>query len=130
MLLFMASRKCSRAMSAQLDTWSSSHQGAWGDAVKGIGAVQAGLDRLARDDIAVELGEKVASIFWDLEEFFDSIALVVLMERALNLKYRPALLSLTVNMYMSIRALRVRKACSGWISPIRSICAGCAKLVC
>ena len=51
-----------------LDKWAERTQGAWAEADVGGGAVAAGLDTLARDEIAIELGESIAAVLLVLGE--------------------------------------------------------------
>lgn len=127
MLLLMLLRLFTKAALFQLNAWGEKVQGPWDDAVKGIGALAAGLDRMARDEIAIWLGEQTATILWDLQKFFDSIDLFGMIDIALRMDYHPAFLALVVQQYMAIRTLRVKNACGNWVVPTRSITAGCGQ---
>ena len=61
----------------------------WEDAVKGSGALHAGLKRRLQDECAIALGQHTASIFWDLERFYDSIDWIRAIEWALDLGFPP-----------------------------------------
>ena len=56
-------------------------------AVKGSSAVQAALGVLFKDELAAGKGEARVSVLWDLEKFFDNIALDVLIRRAMQFGY-------------------------------------------
>lgn len=127
MLLFMLLRFFTKAALPHLNAWGEKVQGPWDDAVRGVGALAAGLDRMARDEIAIGLGEQTAAILWDLQKFFDSIDLFGMVDIALRMDYHPAFLALVVQQYMAIRSLRVKNACGRWVVPTRSITAGCGR---
>ena len=108
-----------------LNSWSASIEGQWDDAIQGGGALLAGVDRLARDEIALTLSEHIASLLWDIQKFFDSVDLFLLIEAAPKLGYHPNILALVMQLHMAIRSLRVKDASGQWIIPTRSIPAGC-----
>ena len=64
-------------------TWDEAAMDFWEDAVKGSSALRAGLYRRLKDECACALGAETASIFWDVETFYDSIAWAKLLEWAL-----------------------------------------------
>ena len=61
----------------------------WEDAIKGSIALLAGITRRLQDECAVALGQHTASIYWDLEKFYDSIDWCRAIEWALQLGFPP-----------------------------------------
>ena len=96
-------------------------------AVKGSSALQAALGVLFRDELAAGKGEARVSVLWDLEKFFDNIALDVLIRRAMQFGYPGRLLLASVRCYLGPRMLVWQDVTGDWRMPNSSICAGCVR---
>ena len=64
--------------------WEADFVAFWDAAVKGSSALQAALHRRLKEELHILKGGAVASTFWDLEKFYDSISLPLLIEFAIE----------------------------------------------
>ena len=70
-------------------TWDEAAMDFWEDAIKGSSALRAGLYRRLTDECSCALGLDTASIYWDVEKLYDSIAWAKLFDWALDLNFPP-----------------------------------------
>ncbi len=68
-----------------------------------------------------------ATIYYDLEKFYDNICLFRLCQFALQLQYPPVLLALRMQGYLGRRLLRADGCVSQFILPTNSLGAGCRR---
>ena len=61
----------------------------WEDAIKGSSALRAGLYRRLMDECTCAQSMDTASIYWDVEKFYDSVAWAKLFDWALDLHFPP-----------------------------------------
>ena len=78
----------------------------WEDAIKGSSALRAGLYRRLTDECTCALGLETASIYWDVEKFYDSIGWTQLIVAAEKIEYPLELLYLGLQVHASSRVLR------------------------
>ena len=79
----------------------------WEDAVKGSSALQAGLMRRLLDETTVALGMATATVFWDIEKFYDSVDWTKLVHWALELSFSPSILQVAMSIHEQPRVIRV-----------------------
>eukprot|EP00973_Karenia_brevis_P000989 136189-Karenia_brevis.AAC.1 len=72
-----------------LGEWCEKKAKFWDAAVKGNSALQAALGAMIKDELAKENGKVRISLLWDLEKFYDLIALDKLVEAGLRYQYPP-----------------------------------------
>ena len=70
-----------------INHWEADFAASWDAAVKGSSALQAALTRRLREELHILKGGAVANTFWDLEKFYDSISLPLLIEFAIDADY-------------------------------------------
>ena len=109
----------------ELEEWCESKARFWDKAVKGSSALQAALDALVRDEVAQEEGLNRLSLFWDLEKFYDTIALHKLIQAGREFEYPAELLLLALRCYLGPRLIVWMGTAGDWMFPNTSICAGC-----
>ena len=95
--------------------------------VKGSVALRAAVLRLAQDELALHSGEQVATILWDVENFYDSMGLELLMGAAERLHFPLRMLAISIQVYLSPRYLRASGCYSLGTQPSASIVAGCSR---
>ncbi len=107
--------------------WEDAHAGFWGDAVRGNSALRTGLQRALLDEVAATTGIDAAAVYFDLEKFYDQIALGMLCEAGLRLDYPSLALSSSVQAFLGCRRLRAHGGYSEQILPSSSLAAGCRR---
>ncbi len=107
--------------------WEVERAGFWDTAIAGSSAQTTGLLRALLDGAAAANGLAAASIYYDMEKFYDTISLVVLCRLALKLLYPPLSLAFSVQAYVGGRRLRADGCLSDQIFPSNSLGAGCRR---
>jgi len=97
----------------------------WDVCRPGISALEVGLVRMLRTEVAVALSESVSCCFWDMEKFFDSVHHDVLLAEAVALGFPLSELSLAMQQHSGTRFLTYRMAISEAVAPTRSLLPGC-----
>lgn len=108
-------------------TWEAERAGFWDTAIAGSSALTTGLLRALLDEVAAVNGIAAASIYYDMEKFYDNISLVVLCRLALKLVYPALPLALSVQAYLGGRRLRADGCLSDEVHPSNSLGAGCRR---
>eukprot|EP00959_Pyramimonas_sp_CCMP1952_P417111 8739219-Pyramimonas_sp.AAC.1 len=83
--------KCRATLS---ETWSQALSDHWDTAIRGSSALRAGLVRACLDESEVELGVTSLTLLLDIEKFYDSVSLLMLLRLARKVGYPAALISL------------------------------------
>ena len=104
-LLPILCRLWSRCRKPYFTEWCVQHAGWWDTAVHGNSALQAALRRCIQDEAYRALGIVTAGVYWDLEKFYDDVAILALISRAVKLGYHPMPLALAMQLYLSHRVL-------------------------
>ena len=86
--------------------WEEKKAGFWDDAIKGSSALQAGLRRRLFDEIAAAHGLATASLFWDLEKFYDTIDVYRLARLAAQEGYPMKMCTMDLYMHTAPRMLK------------------------
>ena len=73
----------------ELAEWDHDKAGFWDTAVAGSAALQAALRRKLSDEVCSVLDIPAATLYWDVEKFYDSVVPHKLIEAALQLSYPP-----------------------------------------
>lgn len=107
--------------------WEDEHVGVWDIAVRGSDAAGIAYQRAFCNESAVLFGMEAVQTGWDLEKFYDTIAIQNLVREAKRLDYLLRLLTISLQVHLSARWLRVGATISDGIKPCTSIMAGCAK---
>ena len=105
-LLPMLYRQWTKARKPAIDLWDMEHQGVWDAAVRGSSALRAAVLTLFGDEVATYSGEQVARMLWDLDKFYDSINISLLIDRAVEMGYPMVALALGIQMHMAPRVFR------------------------
>ena len=108
-------------------TWDEAAMDFWEDAIKGSSAFRAGLYRRLTDECTCALGLETASIYWDVEKFYDSVAWAKLFDWALDLNFPPQLLLVVASLHAPPRVVRVGKVYAQPHHPSNSLVAGCGE---
>ena len=101
----------------------------WEDAVRGSSALQAGLRRRLQDECTVALGQHCASVFWDMEKFYDSIDWVRVMDWAAELGLPAPLVQVAMTIHMAPIIIKVGKIVAPLHRPSNSLVAGCISAI-
>jgi len=105
--------------------WDVEKAGFWDTAIAGSSALMAALRRRLADEVSVELGQPAATLFWDIQKFYDSVVPHKLIEQASGLQYPPLLLYLGLVVHAAPRFIRASTGCvSLGCVPDTSIIAG------
>ena len=107
--------------------WLRKNARRYDDAIAGSSAIRGAMLQLPALEFAESSGKCWALLFWDLQKFFDTVGLAMLMANALAQKFSPTILRLAVLQYLSLRVVRSGNCHSEWVQPIDSILAGCGK---
>ena len=93
--------------------------------MQGSSALKAALKRRLLDEVAVEQGGFVASIYWDIGKFFDSICPGKLIHLAMEQNIDKGLMAIAMQVHMAPRVLKTRGFFGPMVQVSRSILAGC-----
>ena len=104
--------------------WTMEKHGAWDTAIKGSSSLRAALKRALDIECAQAADEIFALILLDIEKFFDSIPLPVLIRAGLRLGYPAALMALNVLACLALRTLKSNSGAAKELQAYRSIVAG------
>ncbi|CAK0909165.1 unnamed protein product, partial [Prorocentrum cordatum] len=107
--------------------WCDERAAFWDAAVAGSSALQAFIVAACLDEAAARghSAEAWASLFLDLEKFYDNINLVKLIKKADALEYPPVELYVCTLMYVAPRVARASGPYGAPLVPCNSIVAGC-----
>ncbi len=116
-----------RIRSEEFKEWDEARLKHWDDAVQGSSALKAALRRRMLDEVEVELEGWTASVYWDLEKFFDSIrpGRLIKLSRKCRRRLHPRMMAMAMQAHLAPRVLRARGVCSSAIEVDCSIVAGC-----
>jgi len=89
-------RFAGKAESKIVSEWELQRAGFWDTAIKGCGALRAALSRAFQDEQDVIKGRESGTILWDIAQFFDTIDVSLLLDKAIALDF-PKL-----QLYMSV----------------------------
>ena len=101
----------------------------WEDAIKGSSALLAGLRRRLQDECAVALGQDTASIYWDIEKFFDSVDWVKAIEWAEELGFPSRIFKIAMQIHTAPRIIKIGKVFAQPFTPSNGLVAGCLSAV-
>ena len=85
--------------------WARQYESEWDDAKLGSSAQAAALARNLKCEVHAAKGQTVVALLWDIEAFYDSIAIPELVDEALSAGYPPWELRLAVQACAAIRHL-------------------------
>eukprot|EP00959_Pyramimonas_sp_CCMP1952_P213465 4466246-Pyramimonas_sp.AAC.1 len=114
----------SKMRSAPSYSWTEKPGAVWDTAIAGSLALRAALARATLDECARELGVSYATLFLDLQKFYDSISFVLLMKASRSLHYPAITTVLEVGMYAAPRLIKQCVLVSSALEPGKSIVAG------
>ena len=114
----------SRVRSGLIEEWSSGLEQFWDTAIKGSSALRSALLRSLLDETAVLAGVQVATLLLDIEKFYDSLSLVILIRIAADVGFPGVVVALEAQVYLAPRFLRSQGKASVAIHPTRSVVAG------
>ena len=104
--------------------WESAISGPWDAAVKGSSALRAGVLGAFHDELHTQTGDEVASLLWDMDKFYDSINVIKLISKGIELGYPVVALALGMVMHMAMRVLKVEDSFMECEIPANGIIAG------
>ena len=116
--LWMRMRRCVGA------AWTNEHRAEWDAALAGSSAIQAALGRALSIESARERGMAWGVLLLDIEKFYDSIPIPVLIREALMQGYPATMLYMGVTQCLAARHLRIGPCSSRETLPTSSILAG------
>jgi len=122
-------RFASKAESQIVSEWEQKKAGFWDTAIKGCGALRAALSRAFQDEQDVIKGRESGTILWDIAQFFDTIDVSLLMDKAIALDFPKLQLYMSVVMHLAPRLLKYNGAISRIIPVSASIVPGCGKAI-
>ena len=116
------------AMRNQLNLrWERARSGFWDTAVAGSSALMTGLMRALLDEAAELNNIKSASVYFDMEKFYDHVSLLKLIQLSYTLEYPALPLALSVQAFLGRRSLRADQCVAVGIDPTNSLGAGCRR---
>ena len=128
-LTAMPYRIAGRAESKVVTAWEQARAGFWDTAIRGCGALRAALVRAFQDEQDAVLHRHSGTILWDIAQFFDTINVANLIDKALELQFPKLQLCMSLMVHLAPRILK----CDGSISKIivvnASIVPGCGKAI-
>ena len=77
---------CKLSKSAVQD-WDAEHHGFWDTAIAGSSALKAAVARRLMAERAVALGQAALELMFDIEKFYDSIDIVLLVQESIRMEY-------------------------------------------
>ena len=66
-------------------------------------------------------------IMYDLTKFYDTVTVPSLVRGALDRRYPPAVLAMSLATYLSSRVIRAAECFSEWVHPANSVLPGCGE---
>ena len=119
-----------RVLGHVIVAWDEAAAGPWDSAVKGSSALRAHLARAVGVELDVAEGMHVMHFLWDIQTFYDSIRIEVLLSRMESLGYDCRLLYLGFIAHKAPRILKVGHSMSEVVQNTgRSVIAGCGQIV-
>ncbi len=94
-------------------------------AAPGRGAAQAVFELAWNDEMAMTMGEMVATTLSDFEKYYESISIAEVAEGARRVGIPLTIVAMACHLYLGPRHISVNQAVSQAIFPRRSILAGC-----
>ena len=107
-----------------ISPWEANFVAFWDSAVRGSSVLQAALGRRLLEELHVMEGGAVANTFWDLEKFYDSISLPLLIELAEEAGYPLDLFFFDLLFHLAPRVLKWADFYAEPIDPVNGILAG------
>lgn len=107
--------------------WCNAKARHWDGAVRGSSALRMAMHNLMLDEMALSEGTVRAAVYWDLEKFYDSIALRKMILAAMANEYPLTQLLMATRCYLGPRMVLWCDIVDEWIMPSASICAGCVQ---
>ncbi|CAK0809774.1 unnamed protein product, partial [Prorocentrum cordatum] len=118
----------SKARGGIVDNWTEQLGAFWGGALRGCSALRAALHRALLDEVGREMQLASATLLLDLQTFYDTISLALLMELAVQVKYPAIVVAMEVELFLGPRILKdQRHGISELVWPTRSAVAGSAR---
>ena len=96
----------------------------WDSAIAGASALQAGLMRRLIEEVGVLSGLSTLGIYWDMQKFYDSLDLVILIQVVMHHGYSLKLAAIDLQIHVGLRILRWCGSCSSPLAPSTSVLAG------
>ncbi len=96
----------------------------WDNAIKGSSALRATLERKLYDELHILEGDVAFGMYWDIEKFYDSIRLVLLIQLAVQAGYPVHILAFDIMFHLAPRILKWNSAFSDFIPVTNGILAG------
>ena len=126
-LMPMLARLWARLHRSTFQAWSKGWAGEWDKAVAGSSALRAMIQSLIVQETWAELGHGVAEICWDIEKFYDDVAIASLAVSAIKRGYPPRQLALALLLYLGPRVLVQGQAAAPFADIFNSIIQGCSQ---
>ena len=104
--------------------WVDATAGSWDTAIRNSSALRAALLRALDIESAMSEEQAFALILLDIEKFYDSVPLALLVKAGLQLGYSPTLLALCLSICLAQRSLKTIHGASEELQPLKSIVAG------
>ena len=104
--------------------WEAKHHGHWDTAIQNSSALKAAIKRALDIECAKIADETFALILIDIEKFYDTIPLDLLIRMGIKLGYSPTLLALNVTISLAHRTLKTQGGATREVQPFRSIIPG------
>ena len=116
-----------RLQRGQTREWSKERSKYWDHALANSSALRSAVMQALAVDLAELGGKSWALILYDLEKFYDSLSLAILLGESLKREYSPTLLYMLFLCYTGPRIIRVGRCSAEPIQPSGSIVAGCGE---
>ena len=124
-LMAMAMRVLAKCRRWRCTEWDQTRPSWWDSAIAGSSALRAAVWRSFLDETAGLMQACVATAYIEIEKFYDSLDLVKLLGKLIDLEFPPLQLCLHVQMHVAGRVILNDKCCSEVVHITRSILAGC-----
>ena len=87
----------------QIQTWDKGWVAHWDAAVAGSSALRAAVLTAFNDELAKYTAQEIGRMLWDMDKFYDTIDMLKLMERAMEMGYPILILALGLQMHFAPR---------------------------
>ena len=124
-LMTMLYRLWSKIRGNEIRQWEELHKGPWDAAIRGSSALRAAVLGAFFSELHTLNGDEVAALLWDMDKFYDSIDVTILIGLCRDKQYPLHPLVLGMKMHMALRVLKVDDGFQPCELPSNGIIAGC-----
>ncbi len=106
--------------------WDIGHAAFWDSAIKGSSPLRAAILRRLTAELAMDAHQDMVETYLDIKKFYDMIDVVILIDQAMELDFKPIVMYMSLQVHMAPRVLRAHGVYGQVISISNSILQGCA----